>query len=85
MDPVEAVILDLLAKAPAGKSISPEDVAKALDATGWRRELGKVRAVAIGLARAGRLVILRHNKPADPDTFKGVWRMRLPAAEGEDN
>lgn len=85
MDPVEAVIRDLLAKAPAGKSISPEDVAKALDATGWRRELGKVRAVAIGLARAGRLVILRHNKPADPDTFKGVWRMRLPAAEGEDN
>ena len=24
------------------------------------------------------LVILRHNKPADPDTFKGVWRMRAP-------
>jgi hypothetical protein len=85
MDPVEAVIFDLLAKVPAGKSISPEDVAKTLDETGWRRELGKVRAVAIGLARAGRLVILRHNKPADPDTFKGVWRMRLPAAEGEEN
>lgn len=85
MDPVEAAIFDLLAKVPAGKSVSPEDVAKALDPTGWRRELGKVRAVAIGLARAGRLVILRHNKPADPDTFKGVWRMRLPAAEGEAN
>ncbi|RAK63652.1 DUF3253 domain-containing protein [Phenylobacterium kunshanense] len=85
MDPVEAVIFDLLAKVAAGKSISPEDVAKALDEKGWRRELGKVRAVAIGLARAGRLVILRHNKPADPDTFKGVWRMRLPAAEGEEN
>lgn len=85
MDPVEAVIFDLLAKVPAGKSISPEDVAKTLDETAWRRELGKVRAVAIGLARAGRLVILRHNKPADPDTFKGVWRMRLPAAEGEEN
>lgn len=85
MDPVEAVIFDLLAKVQAGKSVSPEDVAKALDPTGWRRELGKVRAVAIGLARAGRLVILRHNKPADPDTFKGVWRMRLPAAAGEEN
>jgi hypothetical protein len=81
MDPVEAAILDLLAKVPPGKSISPEEVARALDANGWRRELGKVRAVAIGLARAGRLVILRHNKPADPDTFKGVWRMRLPEAE----
>ncbi len=79
-DPVAAAILDLLGKLPAGKSISPEEVARALDANGWRRELGKVRAVAVGLARAGRLVILRHNKPADPDSFKGVWRMRLPEA-----
>lgn len=78
---VEDAIFDLLAKLPPGKSVSPEDVAKAVDASGWRRELGKVRAVAIGLARAGRLVILRHNKPADPDTFKGVWRMRLPDAD----
>ena len=75
---VEAAIFDLLGKAAPGKSVSPEDVAKAVDPVGWRRELGKVRGVAKGLARAGRIVILRHNKPADPDTFKGVWRMRLP-------
>ena len=80
-EPVEAAIFELLGRAPAGKSISPEDVARALDAAGWRRELGKVRAVAVGLARAGRLVILRHGKPADPDTFKGVWRMRIPSGE----
>ena len=30
------------------------------------------------MARAGQVVILRHNKPADPDTFKGVYRIRLP-------
>ncbi len=29
-DPVEDVMLDLLAKAPAGKSVSPEDVARAV-------------------------------------------------------
>ncbi|MBL8773975.1 MAG: DUF3253 domain-containing protein [Phenylobacterium sp.] len=75
---VEAAILELLDKLPPGKSVSPEDVARAVDSAGWRRELGKVRAVAVGLARAGRIVILRHNKPADPETFKGVWRMRLP-------
>jgi hypothetical protein len=75
---VEAAIFQLLGEAAPGKSVSPEDVAKAVDPAGWRRELGKVRGVAKGLARAGRLVILRHNKPADPDTFKGVWRMRLP-------
>lgn len=82
-DPVETAIFDLLAKVPPGKSVSPEEVARALDPEGWRRELGKVRAVAVGLARTGRLVILRHNKPADPDTFKGVWRMRLPDAATE--
>ncbi|WP_421937830.1 DUF3253 domain-containing protein [Phenylobacterium sp.] len=85
MDPVEALILDLLAKVPAGKSISPEQVARALSEERWQRELGKVRAVAIGLARQDKLVILRHNKPADPDTFRGVWRMRLPVAEGEES
>ena len=80
MDPVEALIHELLAKAPEGKSISPEQVARALSEERWQRELGKVRAVAIGLARQNKLVILHHNKPADPDTFRGVWRMRLPAA-----
>jgi len=77
---VESAIFDLLGKLPAGKSVSPEDVARAVDPAGWRRELGKVRPVAVGLARAGRLVILRHGKPADPEDFKGVWRMRLPDA-----
>ena len=77
-DPVEDAIFDLLAKTPAGKSVSPEDVARAVDPEGWRRLLPRVRAIAVGLARAERLVILRHNKPADPGDFRGVWRMRLP-------
>ena len=51
-----------------------------LDPEGWRRLLGHVRAVARGLARQGKLVILRHNKPADPGDFKGVYRLRLPIA-----
>ncbi|MBS0332905.1 MAG: DUF3253 domain-containing protein [Proteobacteria bacterium] len=79
-DAIESAIFDLLAKAEAGKSVSPEQVARAADPEGWRRSLGHVRAVARGLARQGRLTILRHNKPADPDDFKGVWRMRLPLA-----
>lgn len=77
-DPIETAIFDLLAKVPAGKSIAPEDVARAIDAEGWRRQLGRVRGTAVGLARQGKVVILRHNKPADPDTFRGVWRLRLP-------
>jgi len=78
---VEAAIFDLLAKVPPGKSVSPEAVARAADPEAWRRTLGHVRAVARGLARQGRVVILRHNKPADPDDFKGVYRLRLPDAE----
>ena len=85
---IETAIFDLLGKVAPGKSVSPEDVARAADPEGWRRSLGHVRAVARGLARQGKLTILRHNRPADPDDFKGVWRMRLPlpdetaAAEG---
>src|SRR5262249_58642642 len=77
-EPVESAIFDLLAKLPAGKSVSPEEVARAVDPEGWRRLLGHVRATAVGLARQNRLVITRHNKPADPNTFKGVYRLRLP-------
>jgi len=84
---IEAAIFDLLAKAAPGKSVSPEEIARAVDPEGWRRTLAHVRAVARGLARQGRLVILRHNKPADPDDFKGVYRLRLPdtqaAAQGD--
>lgn len=77
--PIEAAIFELLAREP--RSIAPEQVARAVDPDGWRRTLRQVRAEVIGLARAGKLVILRHGKPADPDTLKGVWRMRLPGAE----
>ena len=76
--PAEAAILDLLSKVPPGKSIGPEEVARAMDAEGWHRALPRVKEAAKGMARAGALVILRHNKPADPERFKGVWRMRLP-------
>ena len=40
------------------------------------RDVGAPTAQA--LARQGRLAILRHGKPVDPDGFKGVYRLRLP-------
>lgn len=76
--PIEDAILQALAAVPPGKSIDPAGVARTLQPERWQRLLPQVRATAVGLARAGRLVITRHGKPADPDTFKGVWRMRLP-------
>lgn len=77
---VEASIFELLGRLAPGKSIAPEEVARAVDPDGWRRQLGHVRAVAVGLARQNRLVITRHGKPADPERFKGVYRLRLPDA-----
>jgi len=76
--PIELAIFDLLGQKAPGKSVSPEEVARAVDPEGWRRTLGQVRSEAVGLARQGRLVITRHNKPADPDAFKGVYRLTLP-------
>jgi hypothetical protein len=78
---VEEAIFALLAGLEPGKSVSPEAVARSVDPDGWRRQLGHVRAVAVGLARQDRLVITRHGKPADPDTFKGVYRLRSPGTE----
>ncbi len=75
---VEGAIFELLGKLAPGKSVSPEEVARAVDPEGWRRLLGHVRATAVGLARQGRLVITRHGKPADPEQFKGVYRLKLP-------
>jgi hypothetical protein len=76
--PVETAIFALLEPLPAGKSIDPSQVARSVDAEGWRRILPQVKATAVGLARDGRLIILRHGKPVDPNSFKGVYRLRLP-------
>ena len=75
---LEDAIFALLTEGPAGKSISPADAARSVDPEGWRTRLGQVRTTAIGLARQGRLVITRKGKPADPESFKGVYRLRLP-------
>ncbi len=75
---IEAVILEFVGKLPPGKSASSEEVARAADPENWRKLTGHVRGAARGLARKGLLVITRHGKPADPETFKGVYRLRLP-------
>ena len=77
MLPIEETIFKLLADIEPGKSLAPEAVARAVDPEGWRRLLPQVRAAAVGLARQERLVILRHNKPTNPEKFRGVYRIRL--------
>lgn len=75
-DPIEAEILRQTAACGPERSISPEDVAKAL-APEWHPLLGPVRRAAASLAKAGRIDILRKGKPVLPEGVKGVIRLRL--------
>lgn len=88
LDPVAVAILELVANAEAGKSISPEDAARVYAETRrkkgdppdlWRRYLPAVRQQALHLARAGRISMLRRGTPVDPDKpVKGVVRLAAP-------
>lgn len=86
-DIVAAAIFAEISARGVAKTISPEDAAKRMatergeDDLGWRKWLPRVRAVAKGLAREGRLVIYRKGKPADPDDVKGVIRLGLPRSD----
>ena len=80
---VEDAILSLC-HAEGARTICPTDAAKAHAAArgegelGWRSHLGEVRRAAVRLADAGRLVIYRKGKPADPHDFRGVYRLGSP-------
>jgi hypothetical protein len=84
-DPIETAIFEKLSridpKGDNGKSIEPSDVAKDLQPEQWQRMLPKVRAVALGLMRQGRLTITKKGKAIDPNTMKGVVRLRMPTAD----
>ena len=76
---IEAAIFRLLDEAGAGKTVSPTDVARALVAgPDWHVAMPPIRRMAVKLAIEDRLVIYRKGKPADPNEFKGVYRLGLP-------
>jgi hypothetical protein len=84
---LEAVILDLCARAEPGRTINPTDAAQAFadlrneGDLGWRHHLQSVRSAAIKLATTGQVVIYRKGKPADPHDFRGVYRLGAPNSE----
>jgi hypothetical protein len=78
---VEAAILKA-AGAAAPKSVSPEEVARALtSAPSWQQLLPLIRRAAIRLTNDGRLAIHRKGKPIDPADLRGVYRLALPREE----
>ena len=82
---IEDAIFALLAEREPSKTICPSEAARSAwtgpEPDGWRELMPQVRAIAVGLARSGRLVITRKGKPADPDSLKGVYRLCLPSRE----
>jgi hypothetical protein len=76
--PIEESILDVLMRAGAATLSAPE-IAHAIAPEGdWHGLLMPIRRAAVALAQAGRLVIYRKGKPADPNDFRGVYRIGLP-------
>ena len=84
---LEGAILALCNGAGVGRTISPTDAAQACaaargeDALAWRAYLSQVRSAAVRLADAGRIVIYRKGKPADPHDFRGVYRLGPPRCD----
>jgi hypothetical protein len=78
-------ILRQVAARGDGKSICPSEVARALAPDpAWRGLMSRVRSAALGLAREGRIEVLRKGKPVDPtQDVRGVIRLRIAGgAEG---
>lgn len=83
--PEDPVIGYILRAVESGKDISPREIAEALAADRaketapkdiWRKYMTAVRQQAIHLARNNRLLIIRKGEIADPNDFKGLYKLR---------
>ena len=75
---LRAEILALTAARGPGKSICPSEAARAVRPEDWNRFMTETRRVAIQMAEAGEIEILRKGKPVAPDEVRGVIRLRRP-------
>ncbi|CAO4176024.1 DUF3253 domain-containing protein [Methylorubrum aminovorans] len=81
---IEETMLRLVSERGADKTCCPSEVARALGGPhpdGWGPLMQPVRRVAVRLTKQGRVQILRKGKPvADPNDFRGIYRLSLPRA-----
>ena len=76
--PLEESIVEVLLQAGT-RTLSAPEIAHAIAPEGdWHGLLMPIRSAAVALAQAGRLVIYRKGKAADPADFRGVYRLGLP-------
>jgi hypothetical protein len=77
-------MLSMIAERGEGKSICPSEVARAIAGDhpdNWGLLMQPVRRAAVALTKEGRMIILRKGKPADPDDFRGVYRLSMPRCD----
>jgi hypothetical protein len=75
---LEESIVEILVQAGT-RTLSAPEIAHAIAPEGdWHGLLMPIRSAAVALAQAGRLVIYRKGKAADPGDFRGVYRLGLP-------
>jgi hypothetical protein len=75
---LDEIILRLTCERGAGKTICPSEVARTFRPENWQQLMGEVRVRTVKLAHAGEITIYRTGKPADPDDFKGIYRLGRP-------
>ena len=83
---IRAEILRLTEARGRERSICPSEVARALaggEDGPWRPLMAPVRRAAAGLARDGRIEILRKGKTVPPEAMRGVVRLRAAAAPAD--
>ena len=71
------IIIQMCAAAGSDSFVKPEAIAQEIVSEDWQPMLKRVRLAARQLADVGHVVILRKGKPADPNDFKGVYRLRI--------
>ena len=83
---IEAAMLALLTERGPEARIDPVEIARNLGGAhpdGWGPLMKPVRAVAVRLAREGRITVLRKGRPVDPEDFRGVYRLANPSHGSE--
>lgn len=76
----EAVIETIIQMCTAAwpdESVKPEDIAMTLHPQEWQVLTKRIRLAVKQLAEAGLVQILRKGKPADPEDFKGIYRVQI--------
>jgi len=83
--PEDPVVGYILRAVEEGGDVSPQEIAKSLATDRakptapkdiWRKYMTAVRQQAIYLARNNRLLIIRKGEIADPNDFKGLYKLR---------